>query len=238
MAEEVFERLGIFLPKHVLPYVMNSKSIRDLKQTGKSKKDPDIKLAIRHNFLGHPVKMTSQTLRLFKSKDPGKGLMCVECGIVGTFFALERRIADKDDPTNKDGVCQMRLYALKPDGTEVLMTKDHIEAKSKGGVSKLPNYQTMCVECNWKKEDRKPHRKPTHLASQKEIKRKICDIAGKELIEGDKVIDIRDERRESTSIVRIDKGSHHTIVVLAVGCDVVIPDGRQNTIPLQKEEKR
>ncbi len=35
----------------------------------------------------------------------------------------------------------------------MLMTKDHIKPKSKGGKNKLSNLQTMCLRCNSKKGD-------------------------------------------------------------------------------------
>jgi len=36
-------------------------------------------------------------------------------------------------------------------GHEVLMTKDHIIPKSKGGKNTLKKYQTMCTHCNCRK---------------------------------------------------------------------------------------
>ena len=39
------------------------------------------------------------------------------------------------------------LYAVE-DGRYVLMTKDHILAKARGGTDELYNYQTMCCTCN------------------------------------------------------------------------------------------
>ena len=42
----------------------------------------------------------------------------------------------------------MNLYAIDENGKEVLMTKDHILPKSKGGKDEIDNYQTMCIRCN------------------------------------------------------------------------------------------
>lgn len=39
------------------------------------------------------------------------------------------------------------LYA-EEDGRYVLMTKDHVLAKARGGTDELANYQTMCCTCN------------------------------------------------------------------------------------------
>lgn len=69
-----------------------------------------------------------------------KGYKCSCCGIEGKYFALE-----KDENSKR---YHLNLYAVKDDGTEVLMTKDHIIPKSKGGTNHIENYQTMCQECN------------------------------------------------------------------------------------------
>lgn len=71
-----------------------------------------------------------------------KGYTCVDCGLEGKYFALE-----KDKKANR---YHLNLYSVK-DGEEILMTKDHIIPKSKGGIDELNNYQTMCRICNGKK---------------------------------------------------------------------------------------
>lgn len=93
-------------------------------------------------YAGYTVKMQSHRYTLFKEK----GLTCVECGITGTYFGL-------DMPMNRDGTPtfsrpHFNLYAVNEDGEEVLMTKDHILPKSKGGPNHTDNYQVMCHECN------------------------------------------------------------------------------------------
>ena len=92
-------------------------------------------------YLGHMVKMSSQRYRLFKNK----GVKCAHCGIVGEFFALERCVKWERPHFN--------LYAIDADGNEVLMTKDHIIPKSKGGKNRQSNYQVLCCRCNTKKGD-------------------------------------------------------------------------------------
>ena len=87
-------------------------------------------------FNGHLINMASDRYQLFATK----GVKCVECGIEGSIFALERHEHDTGFHFN--------LYAVDERGMETLMTKDHIVPKSLGGPSNLTNYQTMCTHCN------------------------------------------------------------------------------------------
>lgn len=89
---------------------------------------------------GESVKISSLRLHTFKNS-----CKCVECGIEGTTFALER--------TSKSSPWNLELYGIK-DGKEIMMTKDHIIPKSKGGKNHISNIQTMCSECNLKKGDK------------------------------------------------------------------------------------
>ena len=88
---------------------------------------------------GDLVKMTSQRYKLFN-----KSTICVTCGCEGTFFVKEKH--------RNDELYHLNLYAIV-DGFAVLMTKDHIIPKSKGGKNHLTNYQTMCQPCNQEKAD-------------------------------------------------------------------------------------
>lgn len=72
-----------------------------------------------------------------------KGLVCVTCGVIGKFFALEK---------DKSGSLHLNLYGYNDDD-EVLITVDHIVPKSKGGPNSMINYQTMCKICNENKAD-------------------------------------------------------------------------------------
>jgi len=72
-----------------------------------------------------------------------KGLICVNCGNKGVFFALEK---------DKGGGIHLNLYGYIDD-EEVLLTIDHIVPKSKGGVNTIINFQTMCKICNEMKAD-------------------------------------------------------------------------------------
>lgn len=89
-------------------------------------------------FRGEKIKLTSQRYAVFK-----KSSACCECGAQGEYFAAERSM--------KEGPYHLNLYAIRPDGSELLMTKDHIVPKCKGGLDIVDNYQTMCIDCNSKK---------------------------------------------------------------------------------------
>lgn len=93
---------------------------------------------VKKEFNSQFINITSQRLQLFKNK----GTTCIKCGIKGTFFRLTKAI------NNNIISYHFNLYALNKNNQEVLMTKDHIIPKSKGGKNYLSNYQVMCVRCN------------------------------------------------------------------------------------------
>tara|TARA_Y100000034_G_scaffold6762_1_gene7444 strand:- start:7304 stop:7957 length:654 start_codon:yes stop_codon:yes gene_type:complete len=68
-----------------------------------------------------------------------KNIRCVSCGLEGQKMILELNPGDD--------VPHFNLYG-EEHGRLVLMTKDHILARSKGGEDILENYQTMCCVCN------------------------------------------------------------------------------------------
>jgi hypothetical protein len=82
----------------------------------------------------YPVTMSSQRYYTFRDS-----LNCAACGIEGTKFVLEK--------TSGASQAHLNLYAVE-DGRLVLMTKDHVKPKSKGGENHHSNYQTMCLTCN------------------------------------------------------------------------------------------
>ncbi len=84
---------------------------------------------------GEPIKAVSDRYKCFISS----GYNCVSCGVKGTHFAIER--------TESDTTYHLNLYSVV-NGQDVLMTKDHIMPKSKGGRNHYSNYQTMCTVCN------------------------------------------------------------------------------------------
>ena len=87
-----------------------------------------------------------------------KGTKCVCCGKKATHFKL-----CGDETTNRR---HFNLFA--DDGT--LFTKDHIIPKSKGGLNKVSNMQTMCEECNREKGNSYPDIKIEHIVGTKEMR--------------------------------------------------------------------
>lgn len=102
------------------------------------------------SFAGKTVRMSSLRYRVFRTS----GTKCVKCGIEGCFFALER-----DRHTKSEKSYHFNLYAIDENGHEVLMTKDHIIPKSRGGTDHISNLQTMCANCNNAKGSTIPGRK-------------------------------------------------------------------------------
>ena len=97
---------------------------------------PHIKVKVGRRI--YKVNIYSDRLQLFKSN-----CRCVKCGIEGNVMQL--------DLPKKHKTPHFNLYHRKEDGTEVLMTKDHIVPKIKGGKNHISNYQTMCSICNVEK---------------------------------------------------------------------------------------
>jgi hypothetical protein len=141
--ESQYIRVGEYSIDEVLPYVVNTATMMKLKKQKLRPKHPEFKAVAEKDYDGHMVKMYSQRYQLFASK----GVVCVECGIEGKYFALER---SRYQEGNR---CHFNLYGINEAGEEVLITKDHIIPKSKGGKNHLNNYQVMCFECNVQKSD-------------------------------------------------------------------------------------
>jgi 5-methylcytosine-specific restriction endonuclease McrA len=118
-------RAGIVHLNEVLPHI-----------TGRDSNDKH-----KRSYCGHRVKMTGSRLNTFKDN-----IKCVQCGIEGKHFAVEKHKKDKSYHLN--------LYAVDEYGTEVLMTRDHVVPLAKGGKDNYSNYQTMCCICNEEKADK------------------------------------------------------------------------------------
>lgn len=77
-----------------------------------------------------------------------KGCSCIRCGLKATFWALQ-------DNSGKhiNHQLHLNLYGVY-NGKVVMMTKDHIIPKSKGGANHIDNYQPLCETCNKRKGNR------------------------------------------------------------------------------------
>lgn len=91
-----------------------------------------------HNIVveGYNVYTLSQRYKTFMER----GHVCKHCKRRGAYYALET-----SNPESKRA--HFNLYS--EDG--MLMTKDHIFPKSKGGTDTIDNMETLCQECNSKK---------------------------------------------------------------------------------------
>lgn len=107
-----------------------------------------------HEFDGDLIKMDSHRYALF-----ARAHTCVRCGLKGSFYAKERSarfVKSTGEFRSTTNLWHFNLYALL-DGAEpkaVLMTKDHILPKSRGGRDEQSNYQPMCSPCNTDKGHR------------------------------------------------------------------------------------
>lgn len=90
------------------------------------------------------IKKKSQRYILFlRYKDK---LKCVTCGAKATYFAVEK------DPYQGSNY-HLNLYGVNEEGETIMLTKDHILPKAKGGRNIQSNYQLMCNQCNSLKGD-------------------------------------------------------------------------------------
>lgn len=84
-----------------------------------------------------------------------KGVECVQCGIRGRYWALQRSFSDKPGKQNSERF-HLNLFAVNEHGHNIMMTSDHIIPKAGGGSDDLSNRQPMCEPCNNKKDDKMP----------------------------------------------------------------------------------
>lgn|SRR5574337_766237 len=105
------------------------------------------------NFGTFKVKASSYRLELFQQNP-----CCVSCHRKGSLWLLQSHHKTEPPHLNLYHVEDHEITEwknLSQDGL-VLMTKDHIIPKSKGGTNSWENFQTMCSICNGKKGDLMP----------------------------------------------------------------------------------
>lgn len=154
--------VATFTLEEVIPFVFTSDKryalrkagykYTDLKWINASKRIYPITTVYKeHNYkiLNHvTVAMGAHRYQLFATK----GTDCVQCGLKGTFFALECDKYNALKP-NKHTKFHFNLYGVDEYGNKVMITKDHIIPRFKGGKNILSNYQTLCCRCNRYKAD-------------------------------------------------------------------------------------
>lgn len=119
-------RVAIYNPDDILQFVTAENSQREFVVDGKS----------------YAVSMASSRYQLFI-----KNRSCCACGIVGTKMILELHQGGERGPEGKSQKAHFNLYA-EENGRLVLMTKDHIKSRARGGPNHMDNYQPMCMICN------------------------------------------------------------------------------------------
>lgn len=95
-------------------------------------------------FDGAEVNLGILNVRLFAQK----GCDCVNCDLKGEYFRVERTGAGNSIYND----WHLNLYGTDQLGREMMITKDHIHARSKGGSDDISNLQPMCLTCNTNKK--------------------------------------------------------------------------------------
>ena len=121
--KKLYSRYSIFPIDEILPKLVG---VSRNKSKSKMIEYKDIK-----------INASSRRYKCFK-----KSTNCCSCGLVGRFFAAEKRMENPPEHY------LFNLYGIDENGREIIMTCDHIVPKSKGGSSKYDNVQTLCWKCN------------------------------------------------------------------------------------------
>lgn len=140
-------RVATYSIDEVLPYIFTGPIRRKLIQKGYSYTSDEWIAKSKRTYKtpegdAIDVTMGSHRYQMFAQK----GIVCIFCGLEGKFFALE-----KQEGSNK---YHFNLYGIDDNGNEMMLTKDHIIPRSKGGKNVLGNYQPLCAKCNVSKANK------------------------------------------------------------------------------------
>ena len=131
-------KVADFTPEDVLPFIILNPRKGDVKD---------------RVYAGYRVSMESLRYHVF-----AKSLACENCGIVGNVMRLEYNDTDKNRTPDR---AHFNLYCVREGQEDVMMTKDHILPKSKGGKDNLDNLRNYCSPCNWERGDGRPGGNPS-----------------------------------------------------------------------------
>lgn len=105
---------------------------------------------------GQKVSLNGKYLQMLREK----GTKCLDCGLEGQFFAVEKHIDTKMS-------YKLKLYGVRDDGRQAMITKDHIKPVSKGGSHNLDNLQPLCYFCNTEKGNK--YEMPSRIESSQAL---------------------------------------------------------------------
>ena len=126
---------------------------------------------------GYDVYTTSLRYKTFIEK----GYRCVCCGRIVAYYALEK----------SHGSNLKRAHFNLYSDDDVLMTKDHIWPKSRGGTDCIENMQTMCTICNANKGSTVSDKYvPSDVQKKKKSNRCYIWCGDKKFINMDKAVNV------------------------------------------------
>lgn len=176
-----------FSLEEVLPFIVNDDKRREYKVGDKT----------------YQVRMNSHRYFVFRASPK-----CASCGLEGVKFVLEQHPNDKSPHFN--------MYAVE-DGDLVLMTKDHIHAKSYGGEDRHSNYQTMCATCNNLKGN-------ANLTLEGIAELRVIYNENKRILTKKKLNELLSESRKRLAVPRSGKKyqTEERQGEIVINCDIVI----------------
>lgn len=144
-------RVATLSIEEVLPFVFTKHVRAELRKSGFSytseewinKCKKEFSVVVGNKKFSVVIPMGSHRYQLFAEK----GTTCIKCGVEGKYFAVERGVFSSTEKYH------LNLYGIGKNGIEIMLTKDHILPRSRGGKNMIDNYQTLCFECNNRKSN-------------------------------------------------------------------------------------